>query len=225
MVGRRASNTRTISRTGWCSVLKRHDVRGRAASDPVPADRRPATQGCPWGAAFLLQGRPRCGKCGRLAHSSSVSNLDSTVGVLDLGESWTHSSPALEVGEQPAAVGPTTRRPWRTDPRSGRRPSPPARPGRSYGGQSRPRRPPRHGPGSTTGSPSGLESDRSDRPKNRWVTLVTAISRDTNAACTSQPSPLKRAGRFILDHDPAAAAQSDGPRSTATNQPPHELSR
>jgi hypothetical protein len=105
MVGRRASNTRTISRTG-CSVLKRHDVRGGAASDPVPADRRPATQGCPWGAAFLLQGRPRCGKCGRLAHSSSVSNLDSTVGVLDLGESWTHSSPALEVGEQPAAVGP-----------------------------------------------------------------------------------------------------------------------
>ena len=32
-------------------------------------------------------------------------------------------------------------------------------------------------------------------------------------------------GRFILDHDPAAAPQSDGPQLTATNQPPHELSR
>jgi hypothetical protein len=32
-------------------------------------------------------------------------------------------------------------------------------------------------------------------------------------------------GRFILDHDPAAAAESDGPQLTATNQPPHELSR
>ena len=31
-------------------------------------------------------------------------------------------------------------------------------------------------------------------------------------------------GRFILDHDPAAAARSDGPQLTATNQPPHELS-
>ena len=31
-------------------------------------------------------------------------------------------------------------------------------------------------------------------------------------------------GRFILDHDPAAAAQSDGPQLTATNQLPHELS-
>ena len=31
--------------------------------------------------------------------------------------------------------------------------------------------------------------------------------------------------RFILDHDPAAAAQSDGPQLTATYQPPHELSR
>jgi hypothetical protein len=27
--------------------LKAHDERGRAASDPVPADRRPATEGCP----------------------------------------------------------------------------------------------------------------------------------------------------------------------------------
>jgi hypothetical protein len=32
-------------------------------------------------------------------------------------------------------------------------------------------------------------------------------------------------GRFILDQGPAAAAQSDGPQLTATNQPPHELSR
>ena len=56
----------------------------------------------------------------------------------------------------------------------------------------------------------------------------------------AQPSSLKHAGRdldppaaehsaeargrFILDHDPAAAARSDGPQLTATNQPPHELS-
>jgi hypothetical protein len=32
-------------------------------------------------------------------------------------------------------------------------------------------------------------------------------------------------GRFILDHDLPAAAQSDVPQLTATNQPPHELSR
>jgi hypothetical protein len=84
MVGRRASNTDDF-KDRLVLGLKRHDERGRAASDPVPADRRPATQGCPRGAAFLLQGRLRCGKCGRLAHSSSVSSLDSTVGVLDLG--------------------------------------------------------------------------------------------------------------------------------------------
>ena len=32
-------------------------------------------------------------------------------------------------------------------------------------------------------------------------------------------------GRFILDHDPPAAVQSDVPQLTATNQPPHELSK
>ena len=32
--------------------------------------------------------------------------LDLAVGALDAGESWTHLSTALEVGEQPAAVGP-----------------------------------------------------------------------------------------------------------------------
>jgi hypothetical protein len=40
-----------------------------------------------------------------------------------------------------------------------------------------------------------------------------------------QLSIARKRGRFILDHDPAAAAQSDGPQLTATNQPPHELSR
>jgi hypothetical protein len=35
-----------------------------------------------------------------------LDGLDLAVGVLDVGESWTHSSTALEVGEQPAAVGP-----------------------------------------------------------------------------------------------------------------------
>ena len=39
------------------------------------------------------------------------------------------------------------------------------------------------------------------------------------------PHAEEARGRFILDHDPAAAAQSDGPQLTATNQPPHELSR
>jgi hypothetical protein len=38
-------------------------------------------------------------------------------------------------------------------------------------------------------------------------------------------SSAEARGRFILDQDPAAAAQSDGPQLTATIQPPHELSR
>ncbi len=50
---------------------------------------------------------------------------------------------------------------------------------------------------------------------------VVGYTRDGSRTLSS----AEARGRFILDHDSAAAAQSDGPRLTATNQPPHELSR
>ena len=55
----------------------------------------------------------------------------------------------------------------------------------------------------------------------RAVAVIVGYARDRLHTLSS----AEARGRFILDHDPAAAAQSDGPQLTATYQPPHELSR
>jgi hypothetical protein len=55
----------------------------------------------------------------------------------------------------------------------------------------------------------------------RTVAVIVGYARDR----VPHAERAEARGRFILDHDPAAAAQSDGPQLTATNQPPHELSR
>ena len=55
----------------------------------------------------------------------------------------------------------------------------------------------------------------------RTVAVIVGYARDR----LPHAERAEARGRFILDHDPAAAPQSDGPQLTATNQPPHELSR
>jgi hypothetical protein len=56
----------------------------------------------------------------------------------------------------------------------------------------------------------------------RTVAVIVGYTRD-RLPHAGQSAEARQ--RFILDHDPGAAAQSDGPQLTATNQPPHERSR
>jgi len=56
-------------------------------------------------------------------------------------------------------------------------------------------------------------------------TLVAAIVGYTRDRLPHAGQSAEACRRFILHHDPAAAAQPDGPHLTATNLPPHERSR